>query len=111
MRRVMSPQVRRNWAGNEACVPDAFATPRSTAEVASLVREAHAQGGRVKVIGAGHSFTPIAMTKGILISMDAMNTVSEIDPETGQRPSSSRYPTQRSQHGPCRCWLSPAQSR
>lgn len=84
MRRLMSPQVRRNWAGNEACVPDTFATPRSTAEVATLVREAHVQGGRVKVIGAGHSFTPIAMTKGTLVSMDQMNLVYEIDPETCQ---------------------------
>lgn len=82
--RLPSAQVRRNWAGNEACVPKAFATPRSTAEVAALVSEAHADGGRVKVIGAGHSFTPIAMTKGTLISMDEMNVVAEIDPEMAQ---------------------------
>jgi L-gulono-1,4-lactone dehydrogenase len=84
MMRSLSPQVRRNWAGNEACVPGEFASVNSTGEVAALVKRARAGGGRVKVIGAGHSFTPIAMTKGILISMDAMNTVSEIDPETGR---------------------------
>ena len=84
MIRSVATQVRRNWAGNEACVPAQFSSVKSTAEVAALVRSAHGEGGRVKVIGAGHSFTPIAMTKGTLISMDAMNTVSEIDPETGQ---------------------------
>ena len=65
-------------------MPSAVATPHSTHEVADLVRTAHGEGGRVKVIGAGHSFTPIAMTKGTLVSMDAMNVVSEIDPETGR---------------------------
>jgi FAD/FMN-containing dehydrogenase len=44
----------------------------------------YAEGGRIKVIGAGHSFTPIAMTKGALLSLDHMNVVSEIDPETAQ---------------------------
>jgi FAD-linked oxidoreductase len=65
-------------------VPSGLATPRSTHEVADLVLRAHGESGRVKVIGAGHSFTPIAMTKGTLVSMDEMDVVSEIDPETGQ---------------------------
>ena len=46
--------VVRNWAGNQACVPAEVLTPTSTDEVAAIVRRAHADGRRVKAIGAGN---------------------------------------------------------
>lgn len=73
--------VVRNWAGNEACVPVRVERPRSTDEVASIVRAARRDGLRVKVIGAGHSFTPTAMTSGVMISLDDLATVRDVDRE------------------------------
>ncbi len=65
----------RNWAGNQRCIPAEVHVPKSTEDVATVVREAAEAGERVKVIGGAHSFTDIAMTDGHLLSLDAMNRV------------------------------------
>lgn len=72
-------RVIRNWARNEACIPVAVHRPSSTAAVAGIVRSAHRDGRRVRVIGGGHSFTPAAMTSGDLISLDAMTEILAVD--------------------------------
>jgi L-gulono-1,4-lactone dehydrogenase len=80
--RIVGPVATRsvrNWAGNEACVPVRVEHPGSTDEVAAIVAQAKRDGIRVKAIGAGHSFTPTAMTPGILISLDRMKTVRHVD--------------------------------
>jgi L-gulonolactone oxidase len=74
----------RNWAGNQVCVPATVAGPRSTDEVAAIVRDAAERGVRVKAIGAGHSFTGAAMTNGVLLSLDAMDRVEHVDVVTGR---------------------------
>ncbi len=83
---ISTRRAVRNWARNEACVPAGFARPETTAQVASLVEDARRLGpeGRVKVIGAGHSFTPIAMTKGTLLNLGAMDKVLEVDRGSGR---------------------------
>jgi L-gulono-1,4-lactone dehydrogenase len=79
-----SSRVVRNWARNQACVPSVVRRPSSTGGVVDLVERARRDGGRVKVIGAGHSFTAAAMTSGVLLSLDAMNAVEQVDSETGR---------------------------
>ena len=74
----------RNWAGNQACVPAGVHRPASTDEVAALVAGAHASATTVKAIGAGHSFTGAAMTRGELVSLDAMNLVEVVDRTSGR---------------------------
>src|SRR5262245_12483730 len=83
VRRMGSRSVR-NWAGNEACLPLRIEHPASTDEVASIVAGAHRDSQRVKVIGAGHSFTPAAMTSGILLSLDRMRSVRHVDAARGR---------------------------
>ena len=73
-----------NWARNQRCVPDAVHQPASTDEVARIVRQAHEAGQRVKVIGAGHSFTATAMTDGVMLRLDNMTQILNVDGETGQ---------------------------
>ena len=72
-------RTTRNWAGNQRCIPAAVHGPRSVDEVAALVHRAHIAGERVKVIGAGHSFTGAAMTDGHLLSLDRMSRVVAVD--------------------------------
>lgn len=52
--------------------------------MADLVSRAAAAGQRVKAIGAGHSFTPIAMTSGVLVSLDHLGDVVAVDRERSQ---------------------------
>ena len=74
----------RNWAKNQACVPTAVERPRTTREVADVVRRALDAGRRVKAIGAGHSFTATAMTNGVLLSLEHMDQVLGVDTERGR---------------------------
>ena len=76
--------VVSNWARNQRCVPDAVHQPASTDEVARIVRQAHEAGQRVKVIGAGHSFTATAMTDGVMLRLDNMTQILNVDREAGQ---------------------------
>ncbi len=74
----------RNWAKNQACVPTSVERPRSTDEVAALVRRARSSGQRVKAIGAGHSFTAAAMTNGVLVSLEHLNRIVAVDRDAGR---------------------------
>ncbi|MBV9797963.1 MAG: FAD-binding protein [Solirubrobacterales bacterium] len=70
----------RNWVGNQSFTPDREAVPRDEEEVAALVREASERGLTVRVAGAGHSFTPIVETDGLLLDLSELSGVVEADP-------------------------------
>jgi len=74
----------RNWAGNQVARPVRVERPRDETEVAGLVRAAAAEGRRVRVVGAGHSFTDIAVTDDVLVTLDDMASIVAIDRETGR---------------------------
>jgi L-gulonolactone oxidase len=71
--------VQRNWGRNQAWSPAEVARPRSTAEVADIVRVAHADGRRVKALGGGHSFTATAATDGVQLVLDDVDRVVDVD--------------------------------
>lgn len=71
----------QNWAGNQQCAPRSIERPRTEDELVRIVREAAAAGERVKVVGAGHSFTGIALTDGRLLQLDRYDAVLEVDLE------------------------------
>jgi FAD/FMN-containing dehydrogenase len=58
-------------------MPAARAQPDSEDEVSELVRAA-AKGARIKVVGAGHSWSDIACTDGMLLSLDRLDRVLEV---------------------------------
>ena len=58
-----------NWAGNQSCSPASIERPTSEDELAAIVARAAEAGERVKVVGAGHSFTSIACTDGALVDL------------------------------------------
>ena len=60
-------------------MPTRVERPRSIDEVASVVRAARRDGLQVKVIGAGHSFTPAAMTGGVLLSLERLAAVRSVE--------------------------------
>jgi len=69
----------KNWAGNQRATPAAIETPSSEEEIVAIVRDAAAAGERVKMVGAGHSFTAIAVTDGRLIRPDNFQRVLSVD--------------------------------
>ncbi len=74
----------QNWGRSAESHPQRIAHPASTAEVSALVREAAAAGITIKAVGAGHSFTAIAATDGILLRLDRMNQLITHDPTTAR---------------------------
>ena len=70
-----------NWAGNQSCAPTSIRRPTTEDELISLVKAAAVQGTRVKCVGAGHSFTPIACTDGVLVDLSGYGRVVGHDAE------------------------------
>ncbi|MBA2280225.1 MAG: FAD-binding protein [Acidimicrobiia bacterium] len=78
------PKLWSNWAGNQQCAPSSWERPASEADLVALVKESAAQDRRVKVVGAGHSFTGIACTDGALVDLADYGRVLDTDPATGR---------------------------
>ena len=68
-------QLWRNWTRDQRCAPERIERPGNEDELARAVAGAR----RVKVAGAGHSFTDIACTDGTLIDLSGMNRVLALD--------------------------------
>jgi L-gulonolactone oxidase len=75
-----SPRTWSNWAGNVRAEPVAIEAPADEETLAKLVAEATARGRRVKVVGSGHSCSPIASSDGaVLVRLDRMARVTSVD--------------------------------
>src|SRR3954470_24558264 len=74
------PKLWSNWAGNQTCAPPAQERPTAEADLVEIVKDAAAHERRVKVVGAGHSFTGIACTDGHLVDMTDYGRVLGHDP-------------------------------
>jgi FAD-linked oxidoreductase len=69
----------RNWAGTAHCRPGQVLRPRTEDDVVEAVRAA----SKARVVGSGHSFTPLACTDGTLLDLRALNRLVSADRETG----------------------------
>lgn len=77
------PKLWSNWAGNQQCAPAQWARPASEDELVGIVKQAATDERRVKVVGAGHSFTGIACTDGVLVDLSDYGRVLSVDADTG----------------------------
>jgi L-gulono-1,4-lactone dehydrogenase len=73
----------RNWAGDELCRPAELRRPRSTHELSQAIERAAERGLRVRAAGAGHSFSDIACSDGLLLRLDGFNDVLDVDSSSG----------------------------
>ncbi len=73
----------RNWAGDQVCRPVRMASPATLEELQAAVADAAGAGLRVRVRGAGHSFSDITLTDGALISLERMRAVLDVDRASG----------------------------
>lgn len=68
---------RANWAGNVVFSAAAVHRPGTVAELQQLVAGAT----RVRALGSGHSFSPVADTTGDLVVLDGLPPVLDVDTE------------------------------
>jgi L-gulono-1,4-lactone dehydrogenase len=71
----LTRRIWKNWARDQRCAPERIERPASEEELARLVAGAR----RVKVAGAGHSFTDIACTDGLMLDLTRMNRVLRVE--------------------------------
>ncbi|GAA5150474.1 D-arabinono-1,4-lactone oxidase [Microbacterium pseudoresistens] len=69
----------RNWGRSASVRPVRVEHPRSPEGVQRAVLAAAAQGLRVKAVGAGHSFTGIAVAPDVLLDLDDMQGLVGVD--------------------------------
>lgn len=73
-----------NWAGTATTRPRDVAVPGGVDELADLIRRTRERDGRIKAVGAGHSFTAIAAAADILVRLDGHRPEPLIDTATRQ---------------------------
>lgn len=59
--------------------PASFLQPATQAELRAILAEAAQHNTTVKVVGSGHSWSPIGLTDGIMLNLDLFNKVLSID--------------------------------
>ena len=73
--------VWHNWGRSESVRPQRVERPRDAEAVQRAVAAAAKQGMRVKAVGAGHSFTGIAVAPGVLLDLADVSGVLDVDLE------------------------------
>jgi L-gulonolactone oxidase len=72
----------KNWSGYVECPGTPVRTPGDVAEVARLLADAGRAGQSVRVAGAGHSFSPLVASDGLIVSLDRMQGIVDVDSVT-----------------------------
>lgn len=71
-----------NWSGIQRATPKDIAFPKTGAEadLAQLIRDTAL---RVRPVGSGHSFSPLAPSEGLMVDVSAMEGLYAFDSATG----------------------------
>ena len=69
----------RNWGRSESSRPVRVERPASVGAVQRAVQAAARQGHRLKAVGAGHSFTGIAVAPGVMLELGELRGVTAVD--------------------------------
>ncbi|GIO34808.1 MULTISPECIES: D-arabinono-1,4-lactone oxidase [Paenibacillus] len=72
-------KVWKNWSGAVRSTPKHIVYPAAVDDIMSLVRSCAKEGKGIRVIGAGHSFTPLVRTDDVLLSLDHLAGVEPVD--------------------------------
>lgn len=68
-----------NWSGNQVCYPAERTRPRNAEQLADLLKNSS---GKIRAVGAGHSFSALVPTDETMLSMARFRGISHINHET-----------------------------
>lgn len=71
----MNQQKWNNWSGFQHSQPEHILKPSSINELKNIVQNHH----KIRVVGAGHSFTPLVCTDATLLSLDHFSGVENVN--------------------------------
>ncbi len=75
----MGDKLSENWAQNVEWTPAEIAYPSTELEIQEIVLRAANDRKKLRVIGAGHSFTALCETDSILMSLDSYQGLISVD--------------------------------
>src|SRR5262245_4477253 len=75
--------IWRNWVSNQVSRVGHFAMPSTDEEACAIVAIAARNALSVRVVGTGHSYTPIVATDGVLVSAERLTGIEAIDARRG----------------------------
>lgn len=70
----------RNWARTQSAMPRTVVRPRDLEELVRAVVSTTTRGGRLRAVGAGHSFTGAAVTDDVQVHLDHLAGVERVEP-------------------------------
>jgi len=73
----------KNWSGYVECPRTPVLMPDSGASLAGVLADAARAGKPVRVVGAGHSFSPLVASDGVIVSLDKLQGIVDVDTDTG----------------------------
>lgn len=74
----------KNWAGNVKGVAENYFQPTSENEIIQIVKKASAENKKIKLVGAAHSWSALALPTHYLINLDHYKKILSIDKEKKQ---------------------------
>ncbi|MDT0649009.1 D-arabinono-1,4-lactone oxidase [Autumnicola edwardsiae] len=69
----------KNWSGSLRFTPGKVVTPESEDEIVQLIKKARKDNKKLRVVGAGHSSSPLVKTEDILLSLKNFKGVEAPD--------------------------------
>jgi FAD/FMN-containing dehydrogenase len=72
-------EIWSNWSGSLKFTPGQLLEPSSEEELSGIVSRAIQDNHRIRLVGAGHSSSPLVHTKDILISLSQFKQVDRVD--------------------------------
>jgi FAD/FMN-containing dehydrogenase len=74
-------KIFKNWSESVVFMPKEIVYPKSIEEVQKIVRECNKQNRRIRMVGAGHSFSSLIETDDCLMSLDLIQGIINIEPD------------------------------
>ena len=75
----MAPASWTNWPESVKCTPRKIASPKNQQQVVELVAEAYRDGVPVRIATSRHSFVPLCVSDGTLLSLDGLTGMISAD--------------------------------
>ncbi len=70
-----------NWGRNQSAFTKGIISPSSEDEIVDLIGRGVANRWKIRPVGSSHSFSPICVTDGLIIQLNAFTQILNVDRE------------------------------
>lgn len=71
----------KNWSESVHCLPNHYEEPEDLHALKNIIERAYMEKETIRVVGSGHSFTPLVATSEVLVSIGKLSGIEKIDRE------------------------------